>query len=346
MGRAMLILTTAFIAVYSIAMISMQGDQFEGAERNAGGYAAVQARNQANSGIDLAIQKLKADPTWRNGGSPWTVQLDGGSATITLSDYNTDQVKIVSQSSVVGKTVKVTTIVEKYVGSFIPKITGAMGLYNDNFDFLTSGSTSIDGHDASGQGNDLPGVNVVNSTGKSTVEGALADGGGTIDGNPAIAEDNSMDFTDASNLIDKLANKSGTNFISGNYDQQLGTADNPGVFFVDDYVKLTGGASKGFGVLVVRSNDELDLSGLLDVKGNFTFNGLIIFEDGWGLNGAGTPLLNGAVMFGGNSSYKTTIDFRGTLDVQYNSQALDYANLAVGKVLSDGTPFKKVSVYE
>ncbi|MDZ7807187.1 MAG: hypothetical protein U5K71_08725 [Gracilimonas sp.] len=83
-------------------------------------------------------------------------------------------------------------------------------------------------------------------------------------------------------------------FLQSTYKGILGTAEKPGVFFVEGDTKFTSN-TEGFGIMVVRnygtvSGDSTlldETTGSLDLKGGFTFNGLIIFENAYNMDGKG-----------------------------------------------------------
>jgi hypothetical protein len=126
----------------------------------------------------------------------------------------------------------------------------------------------------------------------------------------------------------------------------MGTKENPGIFFVEEYTKLSGGIDDGHGIMVIRTNGELDMEGELDLKGNFNFNGLVIFENAYALDGAGTPNIKGAVMVGKTANIGTIdIDLTGNIGIQYDCKARDYALQATQEIVNI-PQFAVLSVFE
>jgi len=351
MGRSLLIICTGMIIVFGLLEMNIQKKQLQTIQRSAFYANELQARNLANAAIDITIAKLEADPAFRNNSSPWQVTLDKGIASVLIEDVNTDTLKLTSQASLDGQNTKVIAWLKQYQKSSIPNIMAAFGIYNNNFSYTGNGTYAINGYDHDNPDdstNALPGMIVPDETSRDVV---LADKNkdniyGT-GGTPSI-DVNDLDFTTYTDLINELADNPLTKFIpSGNYKGTLGSEKNPGVFFIDSYVKLAGGLSEGYGIMIVRSSGDLDLSGALDINGNFIFHGLVIFEDGWKFGGAGTPLIDGAVLVGSdNPDHYIDINITGTVDINYNSKSVGYARLAADRILKPGAVFKIMKVYE
>lgn len=348
MGRALLIMASGLIAIYSITILAMQKQGGSTERINAESAGVVQARNIAHAATDLALQKLESDKNWRTNGTPWQVSLDNGTAEVSVVDYSTKKVKITAVGNTNGESSQVVTIAKEGINSLIPKIYAALGIYlPNNVSYNGGGSYQIDGNDESGNVAPLPGVSVTSADIKNVITndspGSHITGEG---GSPSIDVNSSMTFDEANALIAQLENQPGTVTITdSNYQGDLGTADNPGVFFIDSQVKITGNTT-GYGIMVVRDNGALDLSGTLETAGTLDFHGLILFQDGWAFTGKGTSIIHGGMLLGGSQYYQsTTVDLRGTVDIKYNSNSLNYANMAIAQVLNKYL-FTKVSVYE
>ncbi len=177
------------------------------------------------------------------------------------------------------------------------------------------------------------------------------DGSSDLQGNPAIETDTSMSYAPVDELIARLRDMSGTNFISGNYDGSLGTQSEPGVFFVEDYAKFTGGIDDGYGILVVRSDANMEYEDsdgtILDMAGNVTFNGLVIFENAYNFDGKGTHKINGSVLVGNTDDYNNTIDvdISGNLGIQYDCRGEEFAKLAAARTVKTNK-FKRLTTFE
>jgi hypothetical protein len=339
------------VIIFGLLEMNIQKKQNQTIQRSVSYADESQARNLANAAIDITIAKLEVDPTFRNKSNPWQVSLDDGAADVLIEDVNTDTLKLTSHSSYGGEEASVIVWLQQYKKSSIPDIMAAFGIYNNNFSYTGNGTYAIDGNDHNPDdttGSALPGMIVPDDASKDVV---LADknkdniyGAG---GTPSV-DVNDLDFSPYTDLINTLANSPLTKYIpSGNYKGELGTAKNPGVFFIDNYVKLSGGLPEGYGILVVRSNGDLDLSGALDINGNFIFHGLVIFEDGWKFGGAGTPVIDGAVLVGSNEpDHYIDIGITGTVDINYDSKSIEYARMAADQIIKPGAVFKILKVYE
>lgn len=356
MGRALLIICSGLTIIFGIVQTNMQGRQKEGVAVNADYAKTMEARDLNNAAIDLALQQLSANPNWRNGGVPWQVQLDYGSSQVLIEDYNTDTLRLTATSPMDNYKGKVVALCKQTLNSALPKIPASLGIYNNSFSFSANGDFGISGIDSSGSGQNLPGIAVINSAAQSTVlngAGAKADQITGTGGTPSVAIDNTLDYNPVENLINILANDVNSQYLpGGTYTGSLGSASDPGVFIVDNQTKFTGGTPEGYGIIVVRHSGVVDVdststSGSLTTTGNFKFNGLIIFENGWGLTGTGTSQINGSVLVGSTSSTTTTdITFNGTTNIQYNSQKLQYAQTAAARAVNPGATYKIVKLYE
>lgn len=303
------------------------------------------AQNIAHSGLQFAIDKFNSDNSWVNSES--TVDLEEGSIQIEVNTTgNPDIIKVnstakMSASDVQHKLVANYDISQKE--QLVPEFNSSLGIATDDFNFFLGGSSNINGYDpTSGKCKDRPGVQVNSEAGKTKV--------GTnerIDGTPEDeAAVGNIDYEPYNELVKSLEDQPQTQRISGNYKGDLGTEDDPGVFFVEDQATLTGGIEEGHGIMVVRSGGELNLEGELDVAGNFQFNGIVIFENAWEMDAKGTPTINGSVIVGSTDDQKVNIDINGNVQLQYDCTAHQYANLAAEKDLDADRIFKLLSIYE
>jgi len=208
------------------------------------------------------------------------------------------------------------------------------------------GSASINGNDDSGTCDDIPAITV--PTASDSIEVVHnANMSNLTSSEGSIAIDPNISYSPVDELIERLSNQPGIVSVSGNYKGDFGSEDDPGIFFVESYAKLTGGIPEGYGILVIRSGGELEYEGALSVAGNFTFNGLIIFENAFDFDGKGTPDLNGSVLIGNTPGNNTVldIDLSGNLQIQYDCQALDYAKEASASLLKQNR-YSRVSTFE
>src|SRR5882762_8205668 len=85
-GRALIIVVTGIIITTSIILYTI-GASSTRIVRNVNQYYSRQsAQNIAQSGVNLAIRRLVNDYTWRANGTPWTLNMMGGKASIRAFD--------------------------------------------------------------------------------------------------------------------------------------------------------------------------------------------------------------------------------------------------------------------
>lgn len=327
----------------------------------------IQAKNSAHTAIQLAMEQINDDPSWApTSGNPWTQEVDGAYIELyydvlavgsTVNDP--DSIRIYSTSWYGGTGIlgssdyksasESHSIVSTYLKSglhFVPEAVGGLGLASGNFTFNMGGSATINGNDASGTCDNIPAITVPTSSDSIEVANN-ANISNLSSSEGAIAIDSDISYSPVDELIERLSNEPGVVSVSGNYKGDFGTADDPGIFFVESYAKLTGGIPEGYGILVIRSGGELEYEGALSVAGNFTFNGLIVFENAFDFTGNGTPDLNGSVLIGNTPGNNTVldIDLSGNLQIQYNCESLDYAREASSTHLKQNR-YSRVSTFE
>ncbi|MBN2732030.1 MAG: hypothetical protein JXR26_06355 [Balneolaceae bacterium] len=360
MGRAMLIICAGVLVALGYTFIGSANQSEVMTERNVNTYYAMKAQSTAYTGIQFAIQRYNDDAS--NNHNDYTEEFNYTETTedanLTLSvkesteiinGVNTEVAKITSKSiypvgssqSVEHTVIATFDISESQV--LVPEFMSALSIATENFTFDINGSSAqINGHN-SACSNSKPGVAVTSENAKSAVGEYTAITG--TSGNQADVDPN-LSFQEAEELISMLEDQPEVNYLTGDQQvKEMGTAQNPGIFFIEENVKLAGGISEGFGIMVVRSNADFDYEGGLDVNGNFTFNGLVIFQNATEFSAAGTPNINGSVLIGNSEGYTTTISIKGDVTVQYDCSAKDYADWAVKNALNT-TIYKQLSVYE
>ena len=369
MGRGMIITAIGAIIVLGIIQIGMNQKR-NNLQTLTSDYAKeVQSKNTSHSAIQLAMEKINKTSGWSPTiNSPWITTIDGAYIELYYDQLSTgatitdpDSIRIYSTAWYGGLGTKGTsdykqspsshTIISTYLKSalhFVPEPKGGLGFGSSNFSFNMSGSAKINGNDASGTCPDLPAITVPTFADELKVTlGAGSKFGNLESSVDKVAYDNSMSYQPVDQLIARLSNQPGVVQVSGGYKGDFGSIDDPGIFFVNSYAKLTGGIPEGYGILVIRSGGELEYEGALSVAGNFTFNGLIIFENAFDFTGKGTPDLNGSVLIGNTPGNNTTLDVSlgGNLKIQYDCQAIDYARTASASHLKQNR-YSRVSTFE
>ncbi len=352
MGRPLIYICAVTIIVLGILQLNLNGRHIQLIERTSSYGIESQMRSSAHSGSEYILNMLRDDPTWRNNYEPYPVQVEYATAFVTMEDSTINsnlfenQLRLISKVPFQLDSVTVIYTVDVVMGD-IPEIPGALNLTDSEFntDFY-SNAFKIDGNDESGLDPiGIPGITVIDQESKDKIfeqnnEDFLNNITGST-GTPSIEVDENLDFTDMEQLI--LALEANATYLAGNYTRDLNTPENPGVFFVEDYAKIAGNVD-GYGILVVRESGDLDLA-TLDLKGTFDFYGLVIFEDAWAFDGNGTATVHGAVMVGSpDKENEVNIKLGGTLEILYNSWALEFAKIAAQKGIA--ASFRITDIFE
>jgi hypothetical protein len=353
MGRAMLFTATGAIIVFGLVQLGLFSQKSVLAEDTANYASDNHARNVAFTTIQLAMEKINQDPTWKpSEASPWESKVEGANTSLYYevlslgSGINDpDTIRVFSEASYFDQKASIISTFARQSLHFVPKFEAALSIATDQFNFSMSGSSSISGVERSGTCSDKPGVTVQDVLSHDeVVAGASAD---ITDIQNGVVVDPNVKYSPVDELIARLATSPTAQTISGNYKGSLGTAADPGVFFVENYANLTGGLSAGYGILVIRSGGSLEYDGMLDVAGNFEFNGLIVFENAFDFKGRGTPSLNGSVLVGNtpNNNDVIDIDISGNLNLQYDCKAEEYAQRASAGLLKQNR-YTRLNTFE
>jgi len=358
MGRSMLIIIAGVIVGMGYIGLGT-AQQGKLITANNAGYAEfVMAKNTAHTAIQMAMQKMNEDTYWaynHGSGNPWSGEIDGKPFSLYLeyihdsSDYwKPDTIRIVSKTNYLNnRELKVISVYVKNALDYVPEFKSPLTIATQNFTFSQQGSSTINGYDQSGTGcEDLPGITVMDSNSANEVSDAT-----DVQGDPPVDTDTTTSYLPTDELIARLADLSSTQYITGNYKGDMGSETDPGVFFVEDDATLTGGISEGYGILVVRSDGFLnyeDSTGtVLDIAGNFKFNGLVVFENAYNFDGKGTPTISGSVLVGNTPDYSGTIDIdiNGNLALEHDCTAEDYANKAAASAIKQNK-YKRIATFE
>lgn len=370
MGRAMLILAAGAIIVFGMVQLGLLG-QKEILYKESADYATdYQAKNTAFTAIQLAMEKINQDDTWNpTQGNKWNPTIEGVEVEFYYDVISTgatsldpDTIRVYSvgiirdQDGTVISRDSIISTFSKQSLNFVPEFEAALSIATDNFTFSMGGSASISGNEATGACSDRPAITVQDEdsaeeiVGPDGIVGVVTGDDNTEQMESSVEDvqiDASLSYSPVDELVARLSNLPGSQTISGNYKGSLGTQDDPGVFFVENYAKLTGGISAGYGIMVIRSGGELEYEGELSVAGNFEFNGLIIFENAFDFTGRGTPDLNGSVLVGntpGNNDV-IDIDISGNLGLQYDCTAEKYAQKASASLLKQNR-YTRLNTFE
>lgn len=365
MGKAMLIICAGVLI--SMGFVGMgTKEQGQRLTENNSGYAEfVQAKNRAHTAIQMAFQEMNKDPNWaknHDATNKWKPNVDGQTVELFVDYFHDnpaffgiDSLRIHSSTPYgdnLSKTASVESVYTKNEIDLVPKFEGAITLASDYTKVTTNGSAVINGNNASCTEN-KPGIVANNAIAYHDADSGtqLLQDKNALDGYPPLKLDTNISYDPTDDLIARLEELSTVTKISGSYKGDLGSESNPGVFFVDDAATLSGGINEGYGIMVIRTDGALSIDSLgteLDVAGNLTFNGLVIFENGYNLDGRGTPSINGSVLVGNSDDYNgkdLDIDLNGNLTVNYDCKGEDYANQAAAMAFQQSR-YKRIVTFE
>ena len=320
MGRVLIIIIAMTVGILGVMQINLNSNQLILANRSAGYSNDLQARNVAHAAIDAALHQLTGNPGWRNNFQPYEVELDYGTAYVSMEDMTTNanlsnnQVKLISRVVNGQETIVVTVLAERFVPE-LPDIRGATTFMDDNFTVNLSGNAfDIVGYDRSGSGNDMAGIALTSNAKTSEFTSRK------IVGSPNVGVYSDVDYSSMQLLLDRVGDYA--TLIEGNIDQgTLGTQASPGVFKIKNYARISGNV-EGWGILIADSESELSMSGTLE------FNGLILFKNTWEFDGSGNVTINGAIAMGSPDAVTpTAVNISGNLTFNYDSSTLNYAEL-------------------
>ncbi len=351
MGRAMLIIVAGVLFSVGLMGINTANQGMALTERTVNYAEFTMGKNAAHTAIQMAMQEINQDPdfpyTYGSSNNPWIVEVQGLEVKLHVDiipsdDYwEPDFIWVYSRAPMGDQHNNVTVEVKSHYlvqpfSSLVPDFVSAISFPTDNFTLEGGGNAKIFGSSPHSECEDKPPFTVASSEHGIKTDDFKSE---NLTGQePLVTVDEELSYRPTDEMIARLKNAEHT-VISNNYKGDLGSAEKPGVFFVEDaYAKLAGGAPEGFGILIVRSTGALSVDGEvydaeLDVVGNFKWNGLIIFENADAFTGAGTPKVNGSVIVGRtdeDSSFPgtTKVNMTGNAEIQYDCLAEKYAKMA------------------
>lgn len=352
MGRAMLIICAGTLIAMGFVVLSTNKTGHMLTQQNVNYAEYTMAKNAAHTAIQMAMQEINKDDTWPDShteSSPWVQTIQGLEVRLhtkyEVNDYwstgDHDLLWFYSRAQL-GESfgddyVEVQSHYEKRpFFELVPEFAGALQFPTDIGNFTVDGAA----HNISGippassncpAGDEKPPVVVNSDSTKTKIEAANPN----IDDGSEVLIDSNLNYEPTDELIERLYNSGNAITVPPEYSGTLGTADNPGVFFIDGDVKLTGQQSEGFGIMVIRSDASMDYldeeNNSLSVAGNFEFNGLIIFENAYNFDGHGTPTINGSVLVGETPDYTgepIDVHLGGDININYDCLGEQYAKQA------------------
>jgi hypothetical protein len=263
-------------------------------------FEQTQARLISNSGVEIYLEKLKADPSM-NGKTYNDNSLNGGTYNINFSGPDS-LVKVTSTATFMGVTHTSIVIAQADKLPFFP-VNGAMYVDANSVSGVSiNGNITVSGydHDINGNklmnGNVLPGIAVDNAGDVTKIKNAIK-GSAVVEGQggtPSVqVVSNGIDWEKYA--LDVQSNPD--IIINGNtkLPSDLGTIASPKSTFVNGSIQFNSNLD-GCGILVVNGD--------LTINGNFTYRGIIIaYKDSkitTKLNGNGK--IYGAMVIAGTSA--------------------------------------------
>lgn len=378
MGRSMIIICAGVMIAVGVVGIASVNRGKQVVKSNAGYAEIVRAKNAAHTAIQIAMQEINADTGWAENhpeGAPYEDMIGEDSVELYVeyiysnnnNFWQADTMRMVSKAWKPDPTGNEpghsSRIVSVYavgpISTLVPDFVSPMAIAADSFTISAGGSASLSGIDQ-GAGSplctdsgDQPGMTVSDSSDVQYAEDQTSSN--DIEGDPRIDSDTTLTYEPTDQLIERLANSGNVEYITGNYKGSLGTPDEPGVFFIEEDAKLTGGIEEGYGILVIRSLGELsyeDSTGTeVEIAGNFKFNGLVIFENAFNLTARGTPDINGSVLIGNTEEYlenggdPINIDLSGNFHIQNDCRGEHYAKVAAALAVRQNR-YQRVVTFE
>ena len=363
MGRAMLIICSAALISLGIIGISTSKTGSLLSQNNVNYAYETTVKNAAHTGIQIAMQKISQDDdntVWIKTydlSNPFKPNIDNPVDSLYIyaeclndcenNDYfDTDTVRIVGKASILHGTKATSAEVSsvyrmRKFASLVPDFTGALqfptGYKSLNADGNAHAINGIADHCEENK----PPITVANDSMKTDL-----DNNEDLNLDGEVAVDESLDYEPTDELIKRLEDQA--TIVNSDYSDPLGTADNPGVFFVEGNVRLTGQQSEGYGIMVIRNTADMEYvdeyGNTLEIRGNFEFNGLVIFENAELFDGRGTPTINGSVLVG-DTEGEPDIDLNigGNIEINYDCNGERYAKIAANNLVNQNKYNRMVS---
>jgi hypothetical protein len=322
MGKSILIIVLGMSVLVAFIILKLNANSKENLSTTVNMFEQTQARIISNSGVEIYLEKLKADISML-GNTYNNNSLFGGNYNVSISGPDSEVV-VTSTATFMGVT---HTSIVKAAADKLPvfPVPGAMYVDADAINKVKiNGSITVSGydHDINGNpvatGNDLPGIAVDDPAHVGVIAGNIG-GGATIEGtggSPSIQNvTNGIDWAayaeDVESNPDIILNSSTDVTKIAN----LGTVAQPKTTFVNGDITF-GKNLEGCGIIVVNGN--------LTINGTFTYRGIIIaYQDAeitTKLNGDGN--IYGAMVVAGSSANLEISN--GNFDLFYSWEALQH----------------------
>ncbi|MFQ5797994.1 MAG: hypothetical protein ACE5H0_04775 [Bacteroidota bacterium] len=335
MGKATILLVLSLglnVGLLSYSLLDRSGDAVK---NYADYYETTVARNIANTAVELTLQQLRDNSSWREGFEG--VPFNDGKLYATLKDTFIDGDNYINIAATGeypeynGHSMTIIVLVKSAPGK-VPDVESAVALNVNRLRFLMPGTADIDGRDHNLFGNvigpGLPGMTVPSAAESTTVVNGTS-GSASIVGTPSVKS--STNLPDPYEFVDAYIANADYTYGSGNITSETwGSPSDPKIVFCDGsgggWVSITGNVT-GWGILIIK--------GKAKISGNFLFHGLVVVYQDPAIEsslvtGRGTVDILGAVVFAGAPN--SFFELKGTPKIAYSSEAIKIADLAAASL--------------
>jgi len=318
MGKSILIIVLGMSVIVGFFILKLSANSKENLSTTVNMFEQTQARLIANSGVEVYLEKLKADMSMK-GNTYYNNSLFGGSYDIHIAGPDS-AVMVTSTSTFMGTTHKTVVVAAADRLPFFP-VPGAMYIAADAVSNVSiSGNITVDGndHDINGNlktgGDVLPGIAVDNPADVAKIKSSIKGSADILGqgGKPSVySVTNGIDWReyakDVESNPDIILNSTTT------LPSNLGTVASPKTTFVNGDIHFNSNL-EGCGILVVNGN--------LRINGTFTYRGLVIaYKDSeiqTQLNGNG-KIYGGMIIAGTSANLAIS---NGNFKCLYSEEAL------------------------
>ena len=322
MGKSILIVVLGMSVIVGFFILKLSANSKESLSTTVNMFEQTQARLIANSGVEIYLEKLKADMSMK-GNTYYNNSLFDGTYDIHIAGPDS-AVMVTSTSSFMGTTHKSVVVAAADRLPFFP-VPGAMYIAADAVSNVSiSGNITVDGndHDINGNlnpsGDVLPGIAVDNPADVAKIKGSIKGSADILGqgGKPSVySVTNGIDWREYAKDVESnpdIIINSSTNLSKIS---NLGTVANPKTTFVNGDIQFNSNL-EGCGILVVNGN--------LRINGTFTYRGLVIaYKDSeieTKLNGNG-KIYGGMIIAGTSANLQIS---NGNFKCLYSEEALQH----------------------
>ena len=299
MGKGLIIIVLGISVIIGFYTMKLNSNSQQNLSTTVNMFEQTQARLISNSGVEIYLEKLKADMSM-NGKSYTNNSLMGGTYDVSISGPDTN-VTVTSTATFMGVTHTSIVTAQADRLPFFP-VPGAMYIAASSVSSVSiNGNITVDGNDHDINGNPkvgtiLPGIAVDNPADVAKIKSAIKGSADIIGqgGKPSVySVTNGIDWEEYA--MDVVSNPDIIISSKTSVPSNLGTLTNPKTTFVNGDIQFNSNL-EGCGILVVNGN--------LTINGNFTYRGIIIaYKDSQiitKLNGNGK--VYGAMIIAGTSA--------------------------------------------